>query len=88
MITRDDICTRIRHFYPDSGDCGKDLLICYSEKDNAWVVESTAWKRRLRTYIDEEDVNLCLSRGHCVGLSMQMGQLRANAGGGREIPEA
>ncbi|MCG8471044.1 MAG: hypothetical protein MI742_04220 [Desulfobacterales bacterium] len=85
MFNSDDICSRIRHFYPDSGECGKDLKICYSEKERAWVVETTAWKRKLHTYLDQDEVDLCLSKGHCVGLSFQMGQLRANAGGGREV---
>ena len=80
-ITSDEICAQIRQLYPDSGTCGEDLQICYSEKEKAWVVESRAWKRRLFTYIEKEEVERCLLDGHCVGLSFQMGQLRANAGG-------
>jgi len=82
MFNSKDICDRIRSFYPDSGECGKDLRITYDQDEHAWVVEALGWKRPMKTFVDEADVDACLTRGHCVALSFQVGQLRANAGGG------
>ena len=83
MLNSTDICKRIRLFYPDAGACGKDLRITYDKSQHAWVVEASGWKRRLKTFIDEAEVTACMERGQCVGLSFQVGQLRANAGGGK-----
>ena len=85
MFKSSDVCSRIKRLYPDSGECGKDLRITYDKSEHAWVVEASNWKRTLKTFVDEADVDACLSRGQCVALSFQVGQLRANAGGGKQF---
>jgi len=78
MIDKNTICSSIRELYPDIGECGIDLVVDFDEKNNAWAVELKKDGRVLKTYLETSDTNACLTRENCVGLGVQIAQLRGN----------
>lgn len=78
MYTKDQLCEKIRSVYPDIGECGIDLNVEFSEKDNAWVVHLKKDNHKLKTFLEPEDANLCMEGKQCVGLGVQIYQLRDN----------
>lgn len=78
MYTENQICEKIRSVYPDIGACGIDLNVKFSSSDNAWVVHLKKDHHRLKTFLEPEDANLCMEGKHCIGLGLQIYQLRDN----------
>ncbi len=78
MYTKNQICEKIRTVYPNIGACGIDLNVNYDTDNHAWSVLLKRGKTQLKTFIDEEDANICMEGKQCIGLGLQISQLKDN----------
>jgi hypothetical protein len=80
MIDRKTLCEKIRQLYPDIGACGIDVDVEYDQRENNWVVHLKKDSRKLKTFLEEGDAEKCMLGQKCVGLGIEIAQLRANIG--------
>jgi len=78
MIDKAALCEKIRDLYPDIGECGIDVQADYNEDQKAWVVHLKKDKHELKTYLEDGDAEKCMLGEKCVGLSIEIAQLRGN----------
>ncbi|SDT84404.1 hypothetical protein [Desulfobacula phenolica] len=78
MYTKNQLCEKIRSVYPDIGECGIDLNVEYDQDKKVWVVQLNKDNQTLKTYLEPEDANVCMEGKQCIGLGMQIYQLRDN----------
>lgn len=78
MYNNEQLCQKIRSVYPDIGKCGIDINVAYDKKTNAWVVDLKKGNRKLKTYLEPEDANICMDKKQCIGLGIQIYQLKDN----------
>lgn len=78
MYNKNQICEKIRSIYPDIGKCGIDIKTAYDKDENAWIVHLKKNNHELKTYLEPEDANLCMEGKQCIGLGIQISQLRDN----------
>ncbi len=78
MYTKNQICEKIRSIYPDIGECGIGIKTAYDNDNNAWVVDLRKENHQLKTYLEPEDANLCMEGKQCLGLGIQIFQLKDN----------
>jgi hypothetical protein len=78
MIEKDTLCKKIRELYPDIGECGIDVNVEYIQSEKAWVVHLKKGNHRLKTYLEDGDAEKCMIGEVCVGLGIEIAQLRAN----------
>jgi hypothetical protein len=78
MIDKGALCEKIRALYPDVGECEIDVQVDYDEEQQMWVVKLKKDNHRLKTYLESEDADLCMAGKQCVGLGLQIAQLRSN----------
>ncbi len=78
MYTKNQICEKIRSIYPDIGECGIDIKTTYDRDNNAWVVNLKKDNHQLKTYLEPEDANICMEGKQCLGLGIQVFQLKDN----------
>ncbi|MFH0726758.1 MAG: hypothetical protein V2B19_10480 [Pseudomonadota bacterium] len=78
MITKAELCEKIKSIYPDIGECGVNIEVDFDEIQRAWVVDLKKGGHELKTYLEPEDADLCMAGRQCVGLSIQIAQLRSN----------
>ena len=86
MIDRETLCQKIKEIYPDIGQCGIDVNVTYDEAQKAWVVDLKKEKYELKTFLEENDAELCMIGKQCVSLGIEIAQLRANIERMKEIP--
>ncbi|MCG6893364.1 MAG: hypothetical protein LJE65_07130 [Desulfobacteraceae bacterium] len=78
MIDKAELCDKIRELYPDIGECGIDVDVEYDEAQKAWVVDLKKGGQRLKTYLEDNDADSCMLGKKCVGLGIEIAQLRGN----------
>lgn len=78
MIDKAALCEKIRELYPDIGECGIDIKVEYDEVQKAWVVHLKKDNQELKTYLEDDDAEKCMLGEKCVGLGIEVAQLRAN----------
>jgi hypothetical protein len=78
MLDRQGLCEKIRELYPDIGECGIDVDVLYDEGQGRWVVDLKKDRHELKTYLEEGDAEKCMIGEKCVGLGVEIAQLRAN----------
>jgi hypothetical protein len=78
MITKAELCKKIKSIYPDIGECGVDITVDYDETKKAWIVDLKKGVHELKTHLEPEEADLCMAGKQCVGLSIQIAQLRSN----------
>lgn len=78
MIDKKELCEKIRSIYPDIGECGIDVAAEYDAAEKAWVVHLKRDNQRLKTFLEEGDAEKCLLGQKCVGLGIEIAQLKAN----------
>ena len=76
MIDKDELCNKIREIYPDIGECGIDVDVAFDETNQRWVVALKKGSRRMKTFLEEGDAELCLQGRQCISLGFEIGQLR------------
>ena len=78
MIDKNDLCEKIRELYPDIGECGIDLEAEYDDAQKAWVVYLKKDRHELKTFLEDNDAEQCMLGKKCVGLGIEIAQLRGN----------
>ena len=78
MIDKSELCEKIRELYPDIGECGIDVDVDYDEAQKAWVVDLKKGGQKLKTYLEDSDADSCMLGKKCVGLGIEIAQLRSN----------
>lgn len=78
MYDKDEICQKIKDIYPDIGECGIDVTVDYDKEKNAWIVDLKKDQHELKTHLEPEDAETCMQGKQCIGLGMQIAQLRDN----------
>jgi hypothetical protein len=78
MIDKKALCAKIQELYPDIGECGIDVDVEYDENKKAWVVDLKKEKFELKTYLEDGDADKCMLGQQCVGLGIEIAQLRTN----------
>lgn len=76
MISKEELCQKIRDIYPDIGECGIDVEVDYDKAQERWVVDLKKDDHALKTYLEDGDAELCLTGKQCVGLGIEIAQLR------------
>ena len=80
MYSPDQLCETIRSISPDVGKCGDKIKTCYDPDNKAWLIQLRQGNRKLSTYVDLEDAGVCISGKQCLGLGLQVFQLKDNLG--------
>ena len=80
MYTKEQICEKIRKIYPDIGECGINLNVNFDKSNNAWAVVLKKDHHELKTFLEPEDAATCMNGRQCIGLSLQISQLKDNIG--------
>ena len=78
MIDKTVLCDKIRQLYPDIGECGIDVDVDFDTQQKTWVVDLKKGAARLKTFLEEGDAEKCMLGEKCVGLGIEIAQLRAN----------
>jgi hypothetical protein len=78
MYDKAELCEKIRTIYPDIGECGIDIDVNYDQDQKSWVVYLKKDKHELKTFLEDGDAERCLLGEKCVGLGIEIAQLRAN----------
>ena len=78
MIDKDILCAKIKTLYPDIGECGIDLEVEFDPQENCWVVHLEKEPYKLKTFLEEGDAEKCMLGEQCVGLGIEIAQLRGN----------
>ena len=78
MIDNGTLCEKIRELYPDIGECGIDVKAEYDEGQKAWVVHLKKDHHGLKTYLEDGDAEKCMLGEKCLGLSIEVAQLKGN----------
>jgi len=78
MYDKAELCEKIRSIYPDIGECGIDIDVNYDQDQKSWVVYLKKDKHELKTFLEDSDAERCLLGEKCVGLGIEIAQLRAN----------
>jgi len=78
MIDKQELCEKIRKMYPDLGECGIDVDTDYDRVQKSWVVHLKKESYQLKTFLEEGDAEKCILGQKCVGLGIEIAQLRAN----------
>jgi hypothetical protein len=76
MLDKEALCLRIREIYPDIGACGIDVKVDYDEQQDRWAVQLSKDEKQLKTFLEPEDVKLCMAGEQCIGLSIEVNQLK------------
>jgi hypothetical protein len=78
MHNKIELCKKIKSIYPDIGECGIDVTVDYDEAKKAWIVDLKKGSHELKTHLEPEDADVCMSGRQCIGLGIQIAQLRSN----------
>lgn len=78
MLDKKELCNKIKSIYPDIGECGIDVIVNYDDTTSTWVVNLKKDNHELKTYLEPEDADLCVDGKQCIGLGIQIAQLRSN----------
>ena len=78
MITKEELCEKIKAVFPEIGACGINLMVDYDTQNKAWVVDLKKDNHELKTFLEEPEAQQCMDGKQCVSLGLQIGQLRKN----------
>ncbi|MBS3809325.1 MAG: hypothetical protein KGY38_04100 [Desulfobacterales bacterium] len=78
MYNKDELCQKIKDIYPDIGECGIDVSVNYDNEKNAYIVDLKKDQHELTTHLEPEDAETCMNGKQCIGLGIQIAQLKDN----------
>ena len=78
MLDKKELCEKILTLYPDIGECGINLDVEYDDEQKAWVVYLDKGHHKLKTFLEDEDAEKCMIGEKCVGLGIEIAQLKGN----------
>ncbi len=76
MHDRTEICRKIIEILPALGNCGVDLNVSFDDRLQVWRVSYDKEGRHAVAFLEEEDVERCLSGRECLSLGIMAHQLR------------
>lgn len=68
MYDRIDICEKLTEMKPELGVCGFDINVTHDDDLKAWRITYDAAGQRGQTFLDDEDVDRCMSGKECFSL--------------------
>ena len=77
MYDKDMLCNKIRELYPDIGECGIDIDVDYDNDQNTWTVQLKKDHIKLKTFLEDQDADLCMDGKQCVSLGLEIAQLKS-----------
>ena len=78
MYEEEELCNKIQEVFPDIGECGIDITVSYDSEKKAYIVDLKKDRNRLKTHLEPQDADLCMDGKQCVGLGLQIAQLKEN----------
>lgn len=75
-MNSEEICNKIQEIYPDIGECGIDIDVSYDENNGRWTVDLKKDEKKLKTFLEPGDAELCIEGKQCVSLSIEINQLK------------
>ena len=78
MFTKEQLCQKITEIFPDIGACGIDVDVNYDEQKKSWVVDLEKEHHHLKTFLEENEAQMCIDGKQCVSLGLEIAQLRKN----------
>ena len=78
MYDKNELCKKIIELYPDIGECGIDVNVDYDAEQKTWVVDLKKDHHELKTFLEDNDAELCMEGKQCVSLGIEIAQLRDN----------
>ena len=78
MVEKEQLCAKLVELYPDIGACGIDVDVDYDEEKKAWIVDLKKGSFELKTHLEDGDADKCMLGQQCVGLGIEIAQLRSN----------
>ena len=78
MYDKKELCDKIKEIYPDIGECGIDVSVDYDNEKNAYIVDLKKDQHELTTHLEPEDAETCMNGKQCIGLGLQIAQLKDN----------
>lgn len=78
MYDTNSLCDKIKEVFPDVGECGIDIKVEFDEDNKTYVVNLKKGTHELKTYLEPGDADVCMDGKQCIGLGLQIAQLRSN----------
>ena len=78
MYSKKALCEKIRELYPDIGECGIDVDVDYDEDQKSYTVNLKKDHVELKTFLEDQDADLCMEGKQCVSLGLEIAQLKDN----------
>jgi hypothetical protein len=78
MHDKKELCEKIKSLYPDIGECGIDVNVDFDFEKKAWTVDLKKDAHQLRHYLEPADADACMDKKQCVGLGLDIAQLKKN----------
>lgn len=78
MYDKEELCQKIKDIYPEIGECGIDVKVDYDNDKKAWIVDLKKDHHELKTHLEPEDAETCMNGKQCIGLGLQIAQLKEN----------
>lgn len=78
MHDKEALCERMKYLLPDLGECGIDFHLDWDSEKEKWMV--TIWKneKKVTTWIDENEADMCMDNKICVGLLSEIAKFKAD----------
>ena len=77
-MDKKELCQKIEQIYPDIGQCGIDIKVSYDDDNERWKVHLKKDNKSLDTFLEPDDVELCMEGKQCVSLGIEIRQLKDN----------
>lgn len=74
MYDRTEICRKVTEALPGLGVCGFDINVTHDDDLMAWRITYDDHGKRALTFLDDEDVDRCLSGKECLSLELMLHQ--------------
>ena len=81
MFNANQLCKKITTIYPEIGSCGIDIDVARDLKEDTWVVHLNKDSHSLKHFLELKDADRCMDGKQCVGLGLEISQLRKNIEG-------
>jgi hypothetical protein len=78
MYDKKELCKKIMELYPDIGECGIDVDVEYDEEQKSWTVNLKKDHIELKTFLENQDAELCMDGKQCMSLGLEIAQLKDN----------
>ncbi len=72
----DALCGKIKEVFPDIGECGIDLDVDFDDEQKTYIVNLKKGDKKVKTHLETEDADTCMEGKQCIGLGIQIAQLR------------